>query len=523
MTTVCTAKLLTPTTVLVTGPEDLWDWRQDQRIAVPGHEYTPRFKRGQWDGLHVPGQWCRQVGGDRWTMRCSRGLLGRLATAFSIRWEGEPPEKHLQHCLLSEEQLATLFNYQREALLAAIQHQWGRIALATNAGKGAVITLLAKLAAAQGEGVLILCDELAVFDALLGELEKWSQITPGLVQQSSATPPTDAVVLAMVPTLARRLSTSTKALEKRFCERKLTLKEYEEAAAKKQEVAQEWRKWLGVKGMVLLDEADKAAAAGWRSILTHAKNSTWRLGFSGTFPDAKEQPYEDLRLDELMGPILIRARNLDLIQQKVSATPLVTLYGYDTTATLLHSPTQWWKLRGAARRQLVFERAILTNVDRHFFIQALIQPNTPTALVVNRIEHGHQLEDAIPGAVFLDGSANAKQRLEVLTDFQEGKIQVLILTKILDRGTNRLGHVTDLIFVSGEGSQRQTLQRIGRGLRRTGGKEYLRLVDIIDRVDLDSVPTKRGFLTKAADYIHSAARKRIRLYRAEGFEVELIK
>ena len=79
---------------------------------------------------------------------------------------------------------------------------------------------------------------------------------------------------------------------------------------------------------------------------------------------------------------------------------------------------------------------------------------------------------------------------------------------ILDRGTNRLGHAIDIIFASGEGSSRQSLQRIGRGLRRTGGKEFLRLLDVIDQ---------------GHRYLHVAAKKRITLYHAEGFEVVIRK
>ena len=127
---------------------------------------------------------------------------------------------------------------------------------------------------------------------------------------------------------------------------------------------------------------------------------------------------------------------------------------------------------------------------------------------MRRIDHGSALEDTIPGSCFIDGSASKKFRREVLDDFEAGKFPVLIVTKILDRGTNRLGHATDLIFASGEGSRRETLQRIGRGLRRGGGKKDLRLHDIIDR---------------GHKYLHSSATKRVRLYDREGFDVEIVR
>jgi len=490
-----TAQLLNPTTVLVTGSEALWDWRETQTLPVPGHEFTPQYRSGRWDGLYRPGKWCRDKGNDIWEMQCSRGLLGRLKIAFAIEFAREKGP-HNPINTFGKPLLDQLRDYQRDALNFALEHKWGRIALATNAGKGAVIALLAEFATRHDIPVRILCDELAVFDALEGELLKWTSLNPGRVQQGVKDPPTDLVVLCMVPTLAKRIG------------------------SKDPEQAYEWRSWMSKCGMLLLDEADKATAKSWGRIITHAKNTHWRLGFSGSFPNPKENPLADLKLDELMGPILIKARNIDLIQQKVSAIPLVTLHGFDATDSITRKPQEWWLIPGASRRQMVFEQAVIDNLNRHHFIQSLIRSGTSTAIVVNRIAHGHALAETIPNSVFLDGSADQKERLTVLAAFQKGAIKVLIVTKILDRGTNRLGHVSDLLFVSAEGSTRQTLQRIGRGLRRTGGKEYLRLIDIIDHIDTD---TGFGFVTKAANYLHTAARKRIRLYQEEGFQVELVK
>lgn len=494
MTTLaCTARLLSPVKVLITGPEALREWREEQRLPVPGAEYTPRFQRGQWDGTYVPGAWCRQQG-NHWELQCSRGLVGRLQKSLPVTLSdnGQPP--FLPWPAETHDSLASLRDYQRVAFSAALEHQWGRIALATNAGKGAVIALLAEFATHHNIPVLILCDEISVFDALVDEIGQWTGLEPGLVSSGARTPPSDLVVLAMVPTLAKRL------------------KAYDSP----------WRKWVAARGMVLLDEADKATAATWRRVLLNAKGSHWRLGFSGTFPNPAEQPYADLQLDELLGPVLVRAKNLELIQRKVSATPQVALHNFDATPALLAIPytAGWWRtMRGPDRRLWVYEQSIVYNHARHQFITSLISPDTPTAIVVNRIAHGEELVKVLPDAVFLDGSVESNERRAVLERFQQGLIKILIVTKILDRGTNRLGHTTDLLFVSGEGSTRQTLQRIGRGLRRTDGKEFLRLVDIIDYVEVGN--GRNRYLKKAASLLHTAARKRIRLYQTEGFEVEI--
>ncbi|KKL28522.1 hypothetical protein LCGC14_2374300, partial [marine sediment metagenome] len=461
--------------------------------------------------LYTPGRWCRPhaLG---WEIRASRGLLGRLQATYPcpLEFSGNAYEErrqaHMDAWLKDHPVFYTLRDYQQDAILVSLNVQWGRIAFATNAGKGAVITLLAEFAAHHELSALILCDELSVFGALVEEINRWTTLPINHIDRTCKTPPTfGPVSVAMVPTLARRIANET--------------------------TGKMWRAWVAEQDMVLLDEADKATAPTWKKILANAKGSHWRLGFSGTFPDPKTAAHADLQLDELMGPILLRAKNADLIKRKISATPHVTLRSFNASGAIhaaeedplfktAHAMRTWWQQRGPAKRNWVWEHAITNNPARHAFVASLIRPDCPTAIVVNRVAHGLALANSIPGAVFLDGTADPQQRNNTLIAFQQDKTRILIVTKILDRGTNRLGHTTDLIFASGEGSTRQTLQRIGRGLRRTSGKAFLRLVDVIDCVEEGDYPSK--LLLTAARFIHKAARTRITLYQSEGFKVEII-
>jgi superfamily II DNA or RNA helicase len=389
-----------------------------------------------------------------------------------------------------------LRDYQRETLEKALTVGWGRAALATNSGKGAVLALIARWALDQGHSALVLCDELAVFDALKGELEEWAGLVVGeeLTLVSSgrkSVPLLPGVTLAMVPTLARRLARAG------------------------------WQEWLSQHQVVLLDEADKATANGWQKILKACTGSRWRVGFSGTFPD---DPFEELVIDETMGPVLTRARNIDMIERGVSARPSVELHRYDATHVLT-LPGMWpRKWTGSELRNLVYKHAILNNTHRHAFVAGLVQDDTPTAIIINRVEHGHDLLQHVPGAEYLDGSASEAQRLRVLEAFEAGEVQVVIATKILDRGTNRLGRAHDLIFASGEGSQRQLLQRVGRGLRRAGGKEFLRIVDVLDVVNEGAVSetTSAQKAARFAKYLNGAVQRRLEMYNGEGFDVEIV-
>lgn len=494
MTVEVTVSHLGETEVVLTGPDALAEWREKHRVQVPGYEHTYRYKKGWWDGTWAPGAWCRQREGC-WEMRCSRGLLPRILKAlgyeYSVLYTDAVTaqaflEKHPRH--------KDLRDYQRTAYLEVLTNGWGRIALATNAGKGAVIALLADAMAQQGKTVLVCCDEVAVFDALLGELRFWTGDEPAVIKAGAKQTPssTDRIVLTMVRTLSNRLEKEEKVKDSK---------------------ARPWTTWMEGLAMVLLDEADKATAPTWLRVIDAAKNTRWRAGFSGSFPT---DLYGDLVMDTIMGPVLVEAKNLELVDRGISAKPLITLYSFDVGPALRRAPREKYE----ELRPWTYDNAITRNQTRHAFIASLVRPNTPTAIIVNRIEHGEALTEAIPGAVFLDGSVEADERIRVLDQFKAGELNVLVITKILDRGTNRLGHAADIIFAAGEGSTRQTLQRIGRGLRRSEGKEYLRLVDVVDRV---SNPDDHR-LDRAADgFLHPAGRRRVQLYRDEGFDVEIKK
>lgn len=493
--------------VIVTGTEALFAWRKHYEMPVPGHEFHPRFRRGAWDGRWAPGTWCKQRGWE-YDLNCSRGLLPRLFRDLGLQEATHvTSQEDIEQFMAEHEDIFTrLRDYQCDAFVTTLRAGWGRVAYATNAGKGAVIALLALFAAEyKREPALILCDELAVFDALKGEVAQWAGVEPMLVKSGVKTPPPthDAkgnahVAIAMIPTLARRL-----AAEKG---------RYSTGAKNK------WRAWCAEMRMVLLDEADKSDNNTWRAALKAAHNSRWRLGFSGTF---STELYKDLRYEELMGPIVARVSNAEMVERGVSARPIIEVHGFDVTAAVakvLPHNQMWWDMTPPARRAYIYACGIIHNQARHDFLRSLIRPDTPTVLVVTSLDHGRELERTIPDSIFLDGSSSMKERIAVLERFARREVLVIIVTKILDRGSNRLKDARDLIFASGEGSVTQTLQRLGRGLRKTDGKDSVRVVDVADRINTVSRDKK---LLSAASFVHAAVRKRLEVYGKEGFDIRI--
>ena len=485
-----------PSRAVIIGDDSVKKWRETQRVWVEGAQFTQKYKAGYWDGYTRPGE-LNYLGKGTYGLKISYGFLQYFLAEYphtQIEYQYDPPPIVDLEDWVGEFDIDGLRDYQREALALIFSERWGRIALATNAGKGAVIGIAAAMAANIGLNVLVLADEVSVFNALKEEIEKWGGLKPALIESGRDDPPAAGVSLAMVPTLTRRIGKESDP-DKRHVRHK------------------EWAAWLRGMDMVLLDEADRAAAKTWVQIMSRMKRNYYRVGFSGSFDTAKDQ--KELHLSEIMGPILIQVKNKELIERDISARPLVELVQYTQTFEP-PNPALWFELSGPERRMLAFEMGIMHNEERHQRIVELLEDGQ-NAIVVNRVEHGQILEGIIPNARYLSGADSKAHREEVLEDFRAGRFQNLITTKILDRGTNLLGTAAGLLFVSGEGSTTQTLQRVGRGLRRTGGKEFLYLKDIIDVPP----PWASRMRINPYEYFKTASRKRIGLYNYEGFEIEI--
>jgi superfamily II DNA or RNA helicase len=463
-----------PATLVIQGGMEVSEWRKTLEIRSPGYQFTDAFRKGYWDGYIRPGK--LTVNGPYHKLLIGRGMLNSYRQ-FLEENDHPKPKYRLGYSPIDKPSLFnippavwdTLRDYQQEALESSVENRWGKVALATNAGKGAVIALLASILVPHK--TLILADEVSVFQALEEELGKWTKEPIGLIEGGQKKIPKENIVLGMAPTISRRVtSKNTKEKEK-------------------------WVTWLKGFKALLLDEADRATSKTWTNILWEAKNTEFRIGFSGSFPPFST--VDGIKLEENIGPELILVRNKELVERGISARPSIVLHNYeydhneDLSEADLHE---------------VYNQLVVNNDDRNRFICSLLDDG-PNAVVCHYIEHGEILRDMIPDSVFLRGEDSKDKRLEVLEAFQAGEFSTLITTKILDRGSNLLGHTSCLVFASGRGSNRQILQRIGRGLRRGGGKEEIILKDIYDMTH---------------EYLVNAAEKRLDVYKDEGFDVEII-
>ena len=160
--------------------------------------------------------------------------------------------------------------------------------------------------------------------------------------------------------------------------------------------------------------------------------------------------------------------------------------------------------------KLAYDKNILENGDRNSKIVNIAKKyeaqGKSVLITVTRVKkHGRVLLESIPSARFMSGSCTAVEREKILKDFKEKKFHILIST-VVNEGVNI--PAMDVIILAGGGrSDKMTIQRVGRVLRKADGKDEAVIIDFFDK--------DRSILQK-----HSQSR--LRLYKKEEqYDIEL--
>lgn len=163
----------------------------------------------------------------------------------------------------------------------------------------------------------------------------------------------------------------------------------------------------------------------------------------------------------------------------------------------------------------VYTNYIVENEIRNELIiksaKKLISAGKKLLILVVRVNHGKKimdlLEEAGINAKFLDGAKSTKSRLETIKDMKDGKLEVLVASKIFDQGVD-IPELDALILAGSGKSSGRALQRIGRVIRLAKGKEKAVIVDFYDN----------------CKYLKDHSESRIKIYESEpGFKIILPK
>ena len=426
----------------------------------PGYQYSPAYKRRQWDGnVHFIAR--------NGTFRT--GLLNRVLDDLKkidcepeLIYEDEPSNPVLPQNY--EIGTFTYYDYQRELIERGLQDKRGIIKSPTGSGKTLIMAGLVKALA--GKKMVLL------FNAkqLLTQSYEFLTTTCGMDNIGLCFGEGyiyGDIMLCTVQSIEKILDTHLEEVE-----------------------------------VLMVDECHefgngKTTLAALRSF----PKALYRIGFTATPPS---DIIPKLNLEGSLGPVWSVVDTASLVDAGKLTKPLIQLIDRPYTASGADEDMTYLE---------AYDEYIVYNEERNNIIKEIVDDikkrNKRSRILVltKSLDHGRTLENLLGGACeFLEGADSIGERYNAISRFRGcGESSILIGTKILQTGVN-IEEITHFINARGMKSEIATLQALGRALRRHDSKDKVFVYDFLD---------KEKYLSG-----HSLARKRH--YKKEGHEVKVI-
>lgn len=256
--------------------------------------------------------------------------------------------------------------------------------------------------------------------------------------------------------------------------------------------------------IMIVDEAHHTSSDTWYTSLRKCKNAQYRVALTGSIDKKNELLWQ--RMQAIFHKVVTRVSNNEMVERGISAKPTITMIPIKTIGK------QDVNIVGEKDYQRVYQVGIVNNTYRNEFITKLTakkyQEGKGILIIVNFVEHGdilsEQLTDLKVPHSFIHGEIEVEKREAELQRMKDGDLKVIIATSLIDEGVDISG-INVLILGAGGKSLRQTLQRVGRVLRKKKVGENK--ADIYDFTDLTH------------EYLAKHSKERRATYRKESFDI----
>lgn len=425
-------------------------------IYKPGAQHSYLFQTGKWDG--------KEYLFNRRLNRFPTGLLQRVIDKIGYcpiiddRYD-LPFKKYI--CPSDLLKGITLVDFQIDIVEKMCSKQRGRGFLAPNSGKSAIIIAASELLQKKS---LWFVDKL---DLLYQALDMYKQYTgkeAGIIGDGKFDIEHN-VVVGMVPTLY--------------------------AASKKKLLPV-----LNQFEVIFVDEADALRSKSWFGVAMSCP-AKYRFALTGSPPKDKYTAYKMAGATDI--EILANRTNKENIEAGWSAKPLIYLQQLKyQDNNLSYSRAYDLMIRFNKRYASIVADEIYSWYKQGKKVLVLVEKVAQGANILSELR-GRGIK-----SIYLQGDDESDYRHETLENFRQGKLDILIGTRILARGVD-LPAINVLILAAGGKSQGQQIQRLGRSLRAK--KDTENTVIIID------------FLHSGNYYLLKHGIERAKLYEREGFEI----
>ncbi len=426
---------------LVCSGADLLKLRNMNRIRVPGAWYAPSYRNRTWDGFayYVTTAGYFQMG----LLPKIIDQLKKLDFDYEIDdlRETVEPEK-----VITKFGKMVARGYQKDAVKSIVYNkvegvpfQRGILNEATNAGKTLIAASLFKTYPDYLKLIFIVNRE-HLFKQVLAELPSLiDKREIGYIRGSEVK--WGRFMVCMAPTLSKG-NYSDKLSEFDIC---------------------------------IIDECHYASSPTYKYILANLENCSVRVGMSGT-PLKHKDKNKNEKILSFFGPETHITTNQDLIKAGFSTKPIVTIMPGNTKIKIPGDHLE------EQNKGLIFSKErnarVLKRLRHH-----VKKGRTPLLLICKFHNHTELLYKKVKKA-FPDLRVNyihvkVKNRLQTLEKFREGKIDILVSSKLIKEGQN-LPLIRALTLAAGGDSLIDIIQIVGRALRKHKSKKVVWIDDFKD-------------------------------------------
>lgn len=235
--------------------------------------------------------------------------------------------------------------------------------------------------------------------------------------------------------------------------------------------------------MVLVDEADQGGSKQYQNVLTRLFNTRVRIGLSGTIYMSKlaKDKVKNMNLEVFFGKVIAEFKLKDSIKK-----------GYSTKTIVKMVPGKPWYGNWESdyiSYKDIYDDSITLNKYAKKMAYARLRWNInqgryPALVVCKHIAHcenlykffKRKLGDAY-NIAYVHVNTPSKLRQQIMKDFREGKIDILVSTTIIARGKN-FPKLRYLLNAASMDSQEKSIQFLGRLVRTDESKNRVYLDDL---------------------------------------------
>ena len=458
---------------------------------VPGYKYMPAYKNKVWDGkIKLFNRMTGELNAGLYIYLikfCSeRGyILDTEETQYGLPFHKEPPTE-LDHFLKNSDLPFQPHDYQKTAVITALERSRAILLSPTGSGKSFVAYLLANywlkymaegVSYPKAGRVLIIVPTTSLVEQMYQDFIDYGQPERAMhrIYSGKDKNHNSAIVISTWQSIYKLP-----------------------------------KKWFEQFGMIIGDECHGFKSKSLSSIMNKATEAKYRYGLTGTLDGTQTHK---LVLEGLFGPVYQVTKTVDL-QEDGTLAPL------DIKVLLMNYPEQIRKDFGKKTYQDEID-FIVGNESRNRFIRNLaVDASGNTLVLFNYVDkHGKPLYDLINNKVeqgrkvfYVSGETDTADR-EAIRKIVEKQKNAIIVASLgtFSTGIN-IRNLHNIIFASPSKSQIKVLQSIGRGLRQSDDGRTTQLFDLADDLHWKS---RKNFTL-----LHSA--ERVKIYEKEQFKYNIV-